>query len=209
MSDLSRILSQIDVGDPAAADQLLPLVYDELRKLAAAKLAQEVPGQTLQPTALVHEAYLRLVGQTRDRRQQSEIRDDQPGESNPTPDSGQLSPSQWSSRGHFFAAAAEAMRRILVEQARRKQRIRHGGGLKRVEFDSGIQMSQESDDELVALDEALQQLAQEDPDAAAVVKLRYFAGLTIDQAALALNISARTANRHWTFARAWLYQRLQ
>lgn len=209
MSDLTRILSQIDIGDPAAADQLLPLVYDELRKLAAAKLAQEVPGQTLQATALVHEVYLRLVGQTRDRRQESDIGDDQPGESNPIPDSCHLSPSQWNSRGHFFAAAAEAMRRILVEQARRKQRIRHGGGRKRLEFDNSMQMSQESDDDLVALDEALQQLDQEDPDAAAVVKLRYFAGLTIDQSALALNISVRTANRHWAFARAWLYQRLQ
>jgi RNA polymerase sigma factor (TIGR02999 family) len=158
------------------------LVYSELRKLAAAKLANEKPGQTLVGTALVHEAYMRLVG------------------TNDSP--------QWNSRGHFFAAAAEAMRRILVEQARRKHRVRHGGGLHRIDLDSQIQSSSEVDDNLLALDEALERLAAEEPEAAAVVKLRYFAGLTIEEAALALNISVRTVNRHWAYARAWLYQQL-
>ena len=182
MSDVTRILSQIDSGDPAAAEQLLPLVYDELRKLAAARLAQERPGQTLQATALVHDAYLRLVD---------------------------VAITQcWKTRGHFFGAAAEAMRRILVEQARRKNRGKHGGGRQRVELDSQVELTDESDEDLVALDEALQRLEQEDPSAAAVVKLRYFAGLTTEEAAQALDISVRTANRHWAYARAWLYQQL-
>jgi RNA polymerase sigma factor (TIGR02999 family) len=215
MSDVSRIMSRIDSGDPSAADQLLPLVYEELRNLAAAKLAQEMPGQTLQATALVHEAYLRLVGQ------ESEVRSRESGPSGtaaesqlptddtqlPMPDS--RPPTPWHSRGHFFAAAAEAMRRILVEQARRKHRVRHGGEFKRVELDSSVQVTHQADEHLLALDEALQQLATEDLDAAAVVKLRYFAGLTIEQAAMALDISVRTANRHWAFARAWLYEQLK
>lgn len=187
MTDVTRILWQMESGDPSAAEKLLPLIYDELRKLAAARLAQEKPGQTLQATALVHDAYLRLVGHQ--------------GASDPR------SPG-WNGRGHFFGAAAEAMRRILVEQARRKQRVRHGGGHQRVDLNGQIQISQEGDDRLVALDEALQHLEGDDPAAAAVVKLRYFAGLTIDEAAQTLNISVRTANRHWAYARAWLYQRL-
>jgi RNA polymerase sigma factor (TIGR02999 family) len=182
MSDVTRILSAIEQGEPGAADRLLPLVYEELRKLAARRLAREKPGQTLQATALVHEAYLRLVGG-----------DD---------------PKPWNGRGHFFGAAAEAMRRIVVENARRKARIRHGGGLRRVDLD-GIDLARdESSDDLMALDAALDRLAEEEPIVAQVVKLRHFAGLTIEQAAAALEISVRTANRHWAYARAWLYQQL-
>jgi RNA polymerase sigma factor (TIGR02999 family) len=182
MNNVTRILVATEQGDPSAADRLLPLVYEELRKLAAARLAREKPGQTLQATALVHEAYLRLVD-------------------------GDVSPP-WNSRGHFFAAAAEAMRRILVERARRKARIRHGGGLNRVDLD-GIDLSRdEPPDDVLALDVALDRLAEEEPNVAEVVKLRYFAGLTIEQAALVLNISVRTANRHWAYARAWLYEQL-
>jgi RNA polymerase sigma factor (TIGR02999 family) len=181
MNPITEILSRIESGDPSGAEQLLPLVYEELRKLAAAKLVQERPGQTLQATALVHEAYQRLVKGA----------DEQ----------------VWNSRGHFFAATAEAMRRILVENARRKRRVRHGGELRRVDLDS-LDVSNEPDDQLLALDEALQQFAAEDPAAAEVVKLRYFAGLTIEETAQALNLSDRTVNRHWAFARAWLYQRL-
>src|SRR5262245_45945530 len=182
MTDVTRILSAIEQGDRRAAHQLLPLIYDELRKLAAAWLADEKPGQTLQATALVHEAYVRLVGAPSDQ--------------------------HWNSRGHFFAAAAEAMRRILVEQARRKDRVRHGGELRRVDFDSELQISDEADENLLALDEALQRLAIEDRQAAEVVKLRYFAGLTIEETASALAISVRTANRHWAYARAWLFRQL-
>jgi RNA polymerase sigma factor (TIGR02999 family) len=182
MSDVTRLLLAIDHGDSRAAAELLPLVYDELRKLAATRMAQEKPGHTLNGTALVHEAYMRLVG------------------TNASP--------QWNSRGHFFSAAAEAMRRILVEQARRKHRVRHGGGLHRVDLHSQLQLSDKADDDLLALDEALERLATEEPEAAAVVKLRYFAGLTIEEAALALNVSVRTANRNWAFARAWLYRQL-
>src|SRR5262245_10010719 len=182
MSDVTHILSQIDSGDPAAAEKLLPLVYDELRKLAAARLVQEKPGQTLQATALVHEAYLRLVG-AEDRQ-------------------------KWDNRGHFFAAAAEAMRRILVESARRKDRLRHGGQLQRVDFESGIDVACQADEDLLALDDALERLAAEEPVAASVVKLRYFAGLTIEQAAEALDISIRTANRHWAYAKAWLFDEM-
>jgi RNA polymerase sigma factor (TIGR02999 family) len=182
MNEVTRILSAVEQGDPQAAEQLLPLVYNELRRLAAQRLAQEKPGQTLQPTALVHDAYLRLVGG-----------DDA---------------QHWNSRGHFFAAAAEAMRRILVEKARRKQRIRHGGQLQRVDLDSQLQISEVADDDLLALDEAIQQLTADQPQAAEVVKLRHFAGLTIEETALALNISVRTVNRHWAYARAWLYQQL-
>ncbi len=183
MSDVTRILSQIEQGDPAAAEQLLPLVYDELRKLAAAKLTQEKPGQTLQATALVHEAYVRLIG----------------GDDS----------QQWNSRGHFFGAAAEAMRRILVESARRKKRLRHGGVQKQIDLDSQLLISHEADENLLALDEALVRLAAEEPEASTVIKLRYFAGLTIEQTAQAMQISVRTANRHWVYARAWLYKQLQ
>jgi RNA polymerase sigma factor (TIGR02999 family) len=183
MSEVTHILSAIEQGDPHAAGQLLPLIYDELRRLAAQRLAQEKPGQTLQATALVHEAYLRLVGA--------------PSVSD-----------RWNSRGHFFAAAAEAMRRILIEQARRKGRARHGGGRKRVGLD-GLDVAAESAAaDLLALDEALRQFAAEEPQAAEVVKLRYFAGLTIEQTAEALGVSVRTANRHWAFARARLHQLL-
>jgi RNA polymerase sigma factor (TIGR02999 family) len=179
MSEVTRILDQIQQGDPHAAAQLLPLVYDELRKLAAAKLAQEKPGQTLQATALVHEAYLRLVGD-----------------------------QHFDNRGHFFAAAAEAMRRIVVESARRKQRVRHGGGRERVEVELGDLPTSLPSDDLLALDEALSRLEQVDPVKARLVTLRYFSGMTIEQAAEALNISRVTAHRYWTFARAWLHREM-
>ncbi len=179
MSEVTRILSAIDAGDPRAAAQLLPLVYDELRKLAAQRMAQEKPGQTLQATALVHEAYLRLTA-------------------NPGRDAG----GEWNSRGHFFAAAAEAMRRILIESARGKNRLRHGGGLRRVELDDAAGPSPQ--DDLVALDEALTRLAAEDPVAARVVELRYFAGLGHDEVAAALGITVYLARQKWTYARAWL-----
>jgi RNA polymerase sigma factor (TIGR02999 family) len=182
MRDVTQILSAIEHGDPHAAAQLLPLVYDELRRLAAQKLAQERPGQTLQATALVHEAYLRLVDTDKAR--------------------------HWNSRGHFFAAAAEAMRRILVEKARHKRRLRHGGGRKRLDLDR-LELSEDgTSPDVLALDAALEKLAAEEPSAADVVKLRYFAGLTIAQAAAALDFSVRTANRHWAYAKAWLYQEL-
>jgi RNA polymerase sigma factor (TIGR02999 family) len=182
MSEATRILSAIQQGDPHAAEQLLPLVYDELRKLAAAKLAQEKPGQTLQATALAHEGYLRLVGA--DAKQ------------------------SWNSRGHFFAAAAEAMRRILVENARRKQRMKHGGGRHRVNLDDLAADPDHRADDLLALDEALAALAREDPAKAELVKLRYFAGLTLEDAAACQGISLATAKRRWTVARAWLYDAL-
>jgi RNA polymerase sigma factor (TIGR02999 family) len=179
----SRLLAAAERGEPQAAEQLLPLVYDELRRLARARLAAESSGQTLQATALVHEAYLRIVGSD-------------PGVA-------------WEGRGHFFAAAAEAMRRILVEKARRKRRLRHGGGLGRVDLDQVASVGDDASGDVLALHESLDQLAAEQPDVAEVVKLRYFAGLTTEQAGLALGISLRTANRHWAFARAWLYQRLK
>jgi len=185
MSEVTRILSAIEEGDTRAAEQLLPLIYDELRKLAAAKLAQEKPGQTLQATALVHEAYLRLMD----------------GEK----------ASSWDSRGHFFAAAAEAMRRILIDQARRKHSRKRGGSLRRVELDDGallVTSEDQSADDLLALDEALQQFESEDALKARLVKLRYFAGLSIAQAAEALGISAATAKRHWAYARSWLYGKI-
>jgi RNA polymerase sigma factor (TIGR02999 family) len=179
MSDVTRILSQIESGDQSAAGQLLPLVYDELKKLAAAKLANEKPGQTLQATALVHEAYLRLV------------------------DVDQV--QQWNSSGHFFGAAAEAMRRILVEAARRKKRRKHGGAHRRVELDDITADADGRSEELLAIDEALQSLAPEDPAKAELVKLRYFAGLTLEEVAACQGISLATAKRRWAVARAWLY----
>jgi RNA polymerase sigma factor (TIGR02999 family) len=183
MTDVTRILLDIEQGDPQAAEQLLPLVYDELRRLAALKLAQEKPGQTLQATALVHEAYLRLVGgdQTRD----------------------------WDGRGHFFAAAAEAMRRILINRARDKRRQKRGGGLPRVDLDRLLVADQASDEELVAIDDALQELARRNPPCAELVKLRFFTGLTLDEAAAAMGIARRTANRYWAFSRAWLFDALR
>ena len=183
MTNVTHILSAIEQGDPHAADQLLPLVYDELRKLAAQKLAQEKPGQTLQATALVHEAYLRLVD----------------GES----------ARRWENRRHFFAAAAEAMRRILIENARRKQAERHGGGRTRVDLDEADMISRSEPDALLDLDDALGVLAGEEPDAAQLVKLRLFAGLSVEEAAEVLGISRAGAYQHWTYARAWLAARLQ
>jgi RNA polymerase sigma factor (TIGR02999 family) len=183
MSEVTQILSQIERGDPQAAEQLLPLVYQELRRLAAARLAQEVPGQTLQATALVHEAYLRLVEPEKVQR--------------------------WNSRGHFFGAAAEAMRRILVEAARRKQRVKHGGQQTRIEL-SDLRIGVDSPpDELLAIDENLQRLADADPQAAQIVKLHCFAGLTIEQAGEILGISSRTAYRDWAYARGWLFRALE
>ncbi len=182
MTEVTRILRAIEQDDPQAADRLLPLVYDELRRLAAQRMAREKPGQTLQPTALVHEAYLRLVG---------------PGEER-----------HWDNRGHFFAAAALAMRRILVEQARRKQRVRHGGGRKRIDLDEACSVVMPPADDLLALDEALTRLAARDPVRAQLVMLHFFAGLTMPEAAQILGISLSTAERNWRFARAWLYAEL-
>jgi len=182
MSDVTRILSAIEAGDPTAAAELLPLVYDELRQLAAQRLAQERPGQTLQATALVHEAYLRLVDVEK--------------------------AQHWSGRGHFFAAAAEAMRRILVESARRKQADKHGGGRARAELPEDLAATEARPDDLVALDEALTQLERHDADAARLVKLRYFAGLSHQDAADALGISRGAADRLWALARAWLFRQL-
>jgi len=182
MSGITQILAAIDRGEPQAAEQLLPLVYEELRKLAAHRVAQEIPGQTLNATALVHEAYLRLVGNGAE--------------------------PHWNSRGHFFAAAAEAMPRLLVERARRKRRVRHGGGLVRIDLENLDVEAEQGGDDLLALDEALHRLTAEEPTTAEVVKLRYFAGLTAEAAAAALGISLRTANRHWAYAKAWLYQQM-
>jgi RNA polymerase sigma factor (TIGR02999 family) len=182
MIAVTQVLAAVERGDAHAAEQLLPLVYDELRKLATARLAAEKPGQTLQATALVHEAYLRLVC------------GDQP--------------QDWAGRGHFFAAAAEAMRRILVDQARRKQSRKHGGGRRREEVDAGAVVAPEPDLDLLALDAALHRLAEHDPLKAKLVELRYFAGLTGDQAAAALGLSTSTADRLWVFTRAWLRREL-
>jgi RNA polymerase sigma factor (TIGR02999 family) len=179
MHEVTHILSAIEQGDPKAAEQLLPLVYKELRCLAAEKMAQEKPGQTLQATALVHEAYLRLV----------DVKKAQ----------------HWNSRGHFFAAAAEAMRRILVEQARHKQRLKHGGALERVDLDSACAVSEPARFDLLALDEALTRLAAEEPLKAELVKLRFFTGLTMPEAADVLGVSLATAERYWTFAKSWLF----
>ena len=179
MTEVTRILAAIEQGDPQGAVQLLPLVYDELRKLAAQRLAQEKPGQTLQATALVHEAYLRLLGGEHDQ--------------------------NWHGRGHFFSAAAEAMRRILVDNARRKLTRKHGGGLLRHDLDDVQLAAPELGEDLLALDEALELLGKEDPVKAELVKLRHYAGLTVDQAAEALQISPATADRYWAYARAWLH----
>jgi RNA polymerase sigma factor (TIGR02999 family) len=182
MSDVTQILSQIESGDPSAAEQLLPLVYEELRKLAASRLAQERLGQTLQATALVHEAYLRLVDGAETQR--------------------------WNSRGHFFAAAAEAMRRILINRARDKGRLKRGGQFQRIDLEK-IQLATDApSSDLLAIDESLALLAAENPQCAEVVKLRFFAGLSIDESASALGISTSTAKRHWGYARAWLFDAL-
>jgi RNA polymerase sigma factor (TIGR02999 family) len=182
MNEVTQVLSAIDSGDPQAAEQLLPLVYDELRRLAAWRLAREAPSQTLQATALVHEAYLRLVGAH------------EPG---------------WNSRGHFFAAAAEAMRRILVDRARDRRRLKRGGSRRRQDLDlDALTAPDAPPDDLLDLDEALARLDRDDPRAAALVKLRLFAGLTLAQAAAALGVSPRTADADWRFARAWLFERL-
>jgi RNA polymerase sigma factor (TIGR02999 family) len=185
MSEVTSILNAMEQGDPSAAEQLLPLVYDELRQLAAQKLAQEQPGQTLQATALVHEAYLRLVEGAKVQR--------------------------WDSRGHFFAAAAEAMRRILIDNARRKHSQKRGGSRRRLELDAGAVLAAPEDpaaDDLLSLDEALRQFEVEDPLKARLVKLRYFAGLSLAEAAQALGISTASAKRHWIYARSWLYGKI-
>ena len=181
MRDVTCILVAIERGDANAAEKLLPLVYEELRRLAKHKMAQEAPGQTLQATALVHEAYIRLLG--------SEA-------------------GSWSNRAHFFAAAAEAMRRILIENARRKQRLKRGADYRKVELDDVDIAIEGPPIDLIALDEALSKLVEEDPPAAELVKMRFFAGLTLDQVAAVLGISRRTANRNWAYAKAWLYQQI-
>ncbi len=201
MSEITRILSQIESGDPSAAEQLLPLVYDELRKLAAAKLAHEKPGQTLQATALVHEAYLRLVGPG-DRSQESGVSD-----SRLTPDSCPLTPV-FNSRGHFYAAAAEAMRRILIQNARRRNAQKRGGQWERIELDPALLPAEQRSDKLLALDEALLRLEGEQPEKAQLVKLRFFAGMTNQEAAAVLGISTTTADRHWAYARAWIQREM-
>jgi RNA polymerase sigma factor (TIGR02999 family) len=183
MTDVTQILSQIEQGDPSAADQLLPLVYEELRKLAAAKLAHEKPGQTLQATALVHDAYIRLVDVEKTQ--------------------------HWNSRGHFFGAAAEAMRRILVSSARRKKSQKRGGDLHRIELDLAHLGSDQQDHKLIALDEALTKLAEVASEKAELVKLRYFAGLTTREAAEAMGISTATADRYWVYTRAWLQREME
>jgi RNA polymerase sigma factor (TIGR02999 family) len=182
MNDVSQLLNAIEQGDPNAASQLLPLVYDELRRLAAQKLVHESPGLTLQPTDLVHEAYLRLVGADAEQ--------------------------QWDNRGHFFAAAAESMRRILVENARRKRSLKRGGDRQRQSLEAVDLCASEADDDLLAIDEALAKFAEKDRPKAELVKLRYFAGCTIEQAARALGISTATAERWWAYARAWLHQEI-
>jgi RNA polymerase sigma factor (TIGR02999 family) len=182
MTEVTLILQQIEQGEAVAAEKLLPLVYDELRRLAASRLDAEAKGQTLQATALVHEAYLRLVGT-----------DDQP---------------HWDGRGHFFAAAAEAMRRILIENARRKSRLKRGGDRNRLDWEATVSVEQEYPEDLIDLDEALGKLAAEDPSKAELVKLRFFAGLTMPEIARIMKISLATAERHWTYARTWLYAEL-
>ena len=181
MTDVTRILNAIERGDAKATDELLPLVYNELRLLAAQKLSRESPGQTLQATALVHEAYIRLVGGA---------------------------PQSWENRAHFFGAAAEAMRRILIENARRKQRLKRGGRNDRLALEEAMVTAETPGIDLLALDEALARLEDKDPEKAHLVKLRYFAGLTTSQAADVLQISVATANRHWSYARSWLFQEI-
>jgi RNA polymerase sigma factor (TIGR02999 family) len=188
MNEVTRILAALAQGERQAADQLLPLVYNELRQLAAQKLAQETPGQTLQPTALVHEAYLRLTG---------------------SDDASAPREQHWNSRGHFFAAAAEAMRRILIDQARQKQSQRRGGGRKRHSLDDVQLVAPELSPDVLALNEALERFAQVDPVKAELVKLRYFAGLSLPQVAEVLGISRTTADRYWSYARAWLHAELK
>jgi len=182
MSDVTRILNAMERGDAKATDELLPVVYEELRLLAAQKLSHESPGQTLQATALVHEAYIRLVGNE---------------------------PQSWENRGHFFAAAAEAMRRILIENARRKKRLKHSNGREKVDLTEADIAIDRAVDDLLALDDALAKLAQEDPVKAELVKLRYFAGLTLEQAAEVLNISRATASRYWSYVQAWLFHEIR
>jgi len=182
VSDVTQILERVEQGDAKAAEELLPLVYEELRRLAVARMAQEVPGQTLQPTALVHEAWLRLAGSEK---------------------------QSWRDRRHFFGAAAEAMRRILIDNARRKGRVRHGKGLVRVDLDQVDLAAQAEDESLLAVDEALSKLAAEDPAKADLVKLRYYVGLSIPEAGRALGLSESTAKRYWNYARAWLYHELK
>ena len=182
MSEVTRILHSIESGDPKAADELLPLVYEELRRLAAHKMANELPGQTLQQTALVHEAWLRLTGNEN---------------------------VKWDGRAHFFGAAAEAMRRILIDNARRKKALRHGGGQQRLDIQDVELAATASDDELLSINDALEKFAKHDKQKAELVKLRYFAGLTIEEAAAALGISEPTAKRHWTYARAWLFNEIR
>jgi RNA polymerase sigma factor (TIGR02999 family) len=181
MADVTHILNAIERGDPQAAEELLPLVYEELRRLASHKMSQEPPGQTLQATALVHEAYIRLVGSQ-----------------------GQ----NWSSHAHFFNAAAEAMRRILIDNARRKQRLKHGNAKNRIELDSANIVIEDSSIDHIALDEALTKLVKEEPVVSELVKLRYFAGLTLNEAASVLGVSNRTADRYWKYAKAWLFQEI-
>lgn len=180
MSDVTRILDSIGQGDPKAAEKLLPVVYQELRRLAAVKLARESPGHTLQPTALVHEAWLKMAGQQN---------------------------RTWQDKNHFFAAAAEAMRRILVDNARRKKAQRHGGGLQKVELDTA-EAASAADEHVLAVHEALEEFAKREPQKAELVKLRYFVGMTIEEAAAVLGISEGTAKRHWAYARAWLYEEI-
>jgi RNA polymerase sigma factor (TIGR02999 family) len=182
MSEITVILNAIEKGDPKAAEELLPLVYEELRKLAASKLASQSPDQTLQPTALVHEVYLRLLGD---------------------------GSHSWQDRRHFFAAAAEAMRHLLVNRARRKSAVRHGGGLRRVDLDNVVVATKTTDDNILLISEALEMLAAHDADAAELVKLRFFAGMTFRQAAEVLGLSERTAKRSWAYARAWLFKEIQ
>lgn len=183
MSEVTQLLQEMDAGDPRAGDQLLPLVYEELRRLAAVRMAQEKPGQTLQATALVHEAWLRLVG-SEDQR-------------------------AWNNRSHFFGAAAEAMRRILVDRARQKARVRHGGGLERVDLEHVTLATEDSDETLLAIHEALEKLAVESPQKAEIVKLRYFTGLEHAEIAQVLGVSEPTVRRHWAYARSWLYAELK
>jgi RNA polymerase sigma factor (TIGR02999 family) len=183
MSDVTRILSQIEEGDGKAAEQLLPLVYDELRKLAAERMAHEAPGQTLQATALVHEAYIRLVDSDNALR--------------------------WDSRGHFFSAAAEAMRRILVDNARRKQRPKHGGDRRRIGLAEVTSLAESQKDEVLAVNDALDCLTEESPETATLVKLRYFAGMSLQEAADAMGIARSTASKHWTYAKSYLYCQIE